>query len=39
MAVIENRSQIEIGAPMKQHLLEDFMASLPETVESEQRVR
>lgn len=42
LAVIENRSQIEIAQkenPYKQHLLEDFIASLPDIVESEQKVK
>lgn len=42
LAAIENRSQIEIAQkenPYKQHLLEDFIASLPDIVESEQKVK
>lgn len=42
LAAIENKSQIEIRQndnPIKQHLLEDFIASLPDIVESEQKVK
>jgi helix-turn-helix protein len=42
LAAIENKSQIEIKLkenPFKQHLLDDFIASLPEIVESEQKVK
>ena len=42
LAQIENKSQIEIAQkenPYKQHLLEDFIASLPDIVESEQKVK